>query len=402
MTIFLVSQHYDDDISTGICLKGIAAEIARDGEVTVLSGTPGSRNAGGAREPKVIEIPNWMPPKNALVRRGLAMLMFGAGVFASVLWRSTPETPVIVVTTPFFLPYAAVLAARFKRAPTVLIVHDLYPDALITAGLTSETSASARLIRRLNEWLYRTLDAIVIIGGDMKRHFQRYRAPTRDKLVYIPNWATLPARARPTNPSSPFRTSVAGRFVIGLSGNLGYTHDPETVFNSARRLADDPGIFFLMSGFGVGWERLKQLQEDANLPNVRMMERVPAEQFEDFIAAADAWIIPYRKHNAGISVPSRLYNLLAIGRPVIALSEPDSEHASILTEYDVGWVVPPEDPAALAETIRRVAADPMAAVDKGRRAAALVADRFTRERAGLAYRTLARRLSQSHVTARQR
>lgn len=75
---------------------------------------------------------------------------------------------------------------------------------------------------------------------------------------------------------------------------------------------------------GVGWKRLVAYQRKTSLPNVTLVERVPEDQLDQFLAAADAWIIPYRRNMSGISVPSRLYNLLAIGRPVIALTEADS------------------------------------------------------------------------------
>jgi colanic acid biosynthesis glycosyl transferase WcaI len=394
MTTILVTQHYiPDDTSTAAYMATIAHEISRDDEVVVLSGTPGSRKAGGKL--RVVELPNWYPPKHALFRRFLAMTMFGAGVFVAVLRWSTPTTPLIVVTTPFLLPYIAVLAAWLKRGRTALIVYDLYPEALINSGLTSETSLPARLIRRMNEWLYNKLDAIVIIGRDMEKHFAGYRAPTADKLVYIPNWATLPAGVRPL---SAYRENFRKPLVVGLSGNLGFTHDPDTVFAAAQHLTNEPNILFLLSGWGVGWERLKRLQQEATLPNVRIIERVPEEHLDDFLAAADIWIIPYRKHMAGISVPSRLYNLLAIGRPIIALAEPDAEHALMLSEHDAGWVVPPENPAALADTIRRAVAEPTLVLEKGERAVSIIASRFTREAASAAYRALARQLRRSNTT----
>ena len=399
MTTLLVTQHYIPDVtSTAAYMATIAHEMSRDDEVVVLSGTPGSSNASG--KPRVIELPNWNPPKHALFRRSLAMIMFGAGVFVSVLRWSTPTTPVIVVTTPFLLPYVAVLAAWLKRGRTALIVYDLYPEALVNSGLTAEASLPARLIRRMNEWLYNKLDAIVIIGRDMEKHFAGYRAPTADKLVYIPNWATLPACVRPFDPASPYRENSRKPFVVGLSGNLGFTHDPDTVFAAAQNLINEPNVLFLLSGWGVGWERLKRLQQEAKLPNVRIIERVPEEHLDGFLAAADVWIIPYRKHMAGISVPSRLYNLLAIGRPIIALAEPDAEHALMLNEHDAGWVVPPENPAALADTIRRAAAEPTLATEKGRRAVSIIASRFTREAASAAYRALAQQLRRSNTAAR--
>ena len=97
-------------------------------------------------------------------------------------------------------------------------------------------------------------------------------------------------------------------------------------------LRDDEDIHFLLSGWGIGFDQLRQMQAEARLPNVTLVDRVDDEQLETFLSAADVWIIPYRKNVAGVSVPSRFYNLLAIGRPVILVSEPDAEAALTVTE----------------------------------------------------------------------
>jgi colanic acid biosynthesis glycosyl transferase WcaI len=131
-----------------------------------------------------------------------------------------------------------------------------------------------------------------------------------------------------------------------------FTHDPVIVFEAARLLRDDPNIHFLLSGWGIGFDRLKEMQSQAALPNVSLVDRVADENLEAFLSAADVWLIPYRKNVAGISVPSRFYNLLAVGRPVLIVSERDAEAALTVAEHDVGWVVTPGDAEELARTIR--------------------------------------------------
>ena len=106
------------------------------------------------------------------------------------------------------------------------------------------------------------------------------------------------------------------------------------------------------------------MQAEARLPNVTLVERVADDELEQFLSAADIWLIPYRANVAGVSVPSRFYNLLAAGRPVILVSEPEAEAALIVAEDDLGWVVKPGEPGDLAEAIRvasRTAISPMAA-----------------------------------------
>lgn len=179
-----------------------------------------------------------------------------------------------------------------------------------------------------------------------------YRGMTRSKIRFIPNWATLPPAVRPAMPDNPFRRALSARFVVGLSGNLGFTHDPEIVFEAARLLRDEADIHFLLSGWGIGFERLKQLQASSNLPNVSFVARVADAELETFLAAADVWIVPYRENVAGVSVPSRFYNLLAVGRPVVLVSEPEAEAALTVVEDRLGWVVTPGRADELAAAIR--------------------------------------------------
>jgi glycosyltransferase involved in cell wall biosynthesis len=172
-----------------------------------------------------------------------------------------------------------------------------------------------------------------------------------------------------------------------MSGNAGFTHAPESVLEAARILKDNADIHFLLSGEGVGWVKIKEMQAASPLPNVTLVERVPDAELERFLSAADVWVIPYRRNNTGVSVPSRIYNLLAVGRPVIICSEPDAEAAILVREEEIGWAVPPENAEALAQAISSAASLPAITMQKGHRAT-VVASRYTRQIALKAYRDL--------------
>lgn len=353
--VVIVSQHYPPDRSTtAAIMSAIAEHLASEVPVLILSGTSGSATNDSAplSRPAVVEIKNWIPAKAALVRRAAAEAAFTMRAFLALLRKLQRGDVVLTVTAPFTLPYAVAAAARLKHAQSVLIMHDLFPEVLVMAGLLRATSILTKLIRGANSLMFRALNAVVTIGRDADAHLLRYKGMTREKIWFIPNWATLVPGVRPISTDNVYRPANA-RFVVGLSGNLGFTHDPVTVFDAAVRLSqEDPDIHFLLSGWGIGFERLKALQSEAALPNVTLWERVPEENLEELLSAADIWLIPYRKNVAGISVPSRFYNLLAVGRPVIIISEPDAEAALTVAEHDLGWVVMPGEPDQLAKAIR--------------------------------------------------
>jgi glycosyltransferase involved in cell wall biosynthesis len=389
--IILVTQHYAPiPSSTSSYMTDIAEELSRESQVLVITSAPGSASNSPSTEegkPEVIEIKSWWPGKSALVSRTFAAVLFSAQVFFAVLKHTRSDDVLLSVTTPFTLPYTVTVAAHLRKAASALIIYDFYPDSLVMAGFLSATSFLTRLLRLANKMMFRWLDAIVIIGRDMAPKLLAYPKVSMSKISLIPNWATMPIRYRELSSENPFRKLCGGRFVVAMSGNAGFTHDPVSVFEAARILKDNSDITFLLSGEGVGWTKIKEMQAASPIPNVTLIERVPESELESFLSAGDVWIVPYRKNNTGVSVPSRIYNLFAIGRPIIICSEPDAEAAILLQEEEIGWVTPPENPKALAQIIASAACDSASTAAKGRQAT-LVASRYTRQIALGAYRDL--------------
>ncbi|MCP1764497.1 glycosyltransferase family 4 protein [Bradyrhizobium japonicum] len=400
--IVVASQHYPPDPSTTAAIMAeIACRVAVNHEVIVLSGSPGELPASqtGPGKPRVIAIKNRMAGKAALVRRGLSELLFAARTFFALIRELRAGDVVVTVTAPFMLPYAVAAAARCKGARSALIMHDLFPDVLVMAEILKPGSFVTRTMRAANSLMFRALNAVITIGRDAERPLLSYSGMTRNKIRFIPNWATLVPAARPLAQDNPFRKALSARFIVGLSGNLGFTHDPDIVFEAARLLKDELDIHFLLSGWGIGFERLKQLQAEANLPNVSFVARVADAELEAFLAAANLWIIPYRKDVAGVSVPSRFYNLLAVGRPVALVSEPEAEAALTVVENGLGWVVTPGRADQLADAIRAASRCDAAAMAER---AVKAAGRFDRTTAMNAYAGLIDELLRNPDLAEQR
>lgn len=388
--IVLVSQHYAPYPSTTSgYMTEIAEELARKSRVMVITSAPGSASQQPPLpgRPEVIEIKSWWPGKSALVSRSLAAVLFSVQVFFAVLKHARQEDVLLSVTTPFTLPHTVTFAARLRKAASAVIIYDLYPDTLVMAGFLNATSFLTRWLRAVNGMVFAWLDAIVIIGRDMAPKLLAYPRVSTSSISLIPNWATMAIGYREITSANPFRRKSGGKFVVAMSGNAGFTHDPMSVLEAARLLADHGEIQFLLSGEGVGWARIKEMQAAEPTPNVTLVERVADEELEDFLSAGDIWIVPYRKNNTGVSVPSRIYNIFAIGRPIIICSEPEAEAAILLEEENIGWVTPPEDPKALAHCILQAATDAADTARKGHRAAQ-VAARYTPKVSLSAYRDL--------------
>jgi colanic acid biosynthesis glycosyl transferase WcaI len=370
--ILIACQHYVPDSSTtAVYTTAIAEGLAVDNPVLVLSASPNSASEASEdhKKPTVVEIPNLTPQKDALIKRTISISLLALRMFFSTLVQARRNDVVFCVTTPFTLPYTVILAAKLRDAATALLIYDLYPEALERAGLIKPRSLTARLMRLANAVLFRSLDAIITIGRDVEPLLLAYKGVTREKINFIPNWTLLSVGYRELAPSNRFRGDRHSQLIVGLSGNLGFTHSPLTVFEAARLLTEDKDIHLILSGWGIGWKELCELQAVDKLDNVTLMDAVPEAELVEFLSSADVWVISYRRNIAGVSVPSRLYNLLAVGRAVIVAAESCSEAALVIEEEGIGWVVPPEDPQQLANAIRLAASDRAATIQKGRRAA---------------------------------
>jgi colanic acid biosynthesis glycosyl transferase WcaI len=397
--IVMVSQCYAPDPSpTATYITEIANGLSEQHDVVVISGTAHSGMPGGGGEPFVMEVRTRTPEKAELARRAIAALLFSVNTFFATLKHVTKDDVVLCVTTPFTAPYFVTLAAKLRGALVILLIHDLYPDALAIAGLAKSDSLIARAIRLANGHLFRTLDAIITIGRDVEARLLTYRGVDKAKIKFIPNWTRLRIGYREAKPTNKFRSPFGDKFVVGLSGNLGFTHSAETVYEATRVLAEDPSLHMLFSGWGVGWKQLTELYAANPIGNVTLVDPVPESDLEEFLSAGDVWIIPYRRHVAGVSVPSRIYNLLAVGRAVIVTSEANSEAALMLREQDIGWVARPEDPGDLAATIRLAASDRDKIKAKGH-CAALVAQRYTYALAIDSYRKVVNEVSRNREAA---
>ena len=208
--LIFATQFYPPDTSTtAVYLGKIADMLAVDSKVVVISATPNPNllSADPRSNPALIEIRNWNPRKSAIVQRAAAVCLLAVRMFFSILKRATSSDIVFCITTPFTLPYTVLLAAKLRGAATLLLIHDLYPEALEAAGLIKSKSFAGRLIRFANTLLFRSLDAIVVIGRDVPPLILKYPGVKPDKLHIIPNWPLIPIGYRRDRPIQPFPRS---------------------------------------------------------------------------------------------------------------------------------------------------------------------------------------------------
>jgi colanic acid biosynthesis glycosyl transferase WcaI len=240
----------------------------------------------------------------------------------------------------------------------LLNVQDIHPDLSIESGLLRNRLAIKAALA-FERWIYRHHKTIVVISEGFKRNLVAKGVPAA-KIVVLPNWVDtdfiqpLPK----TNPVSE-KLGLAGKFVLMYSGTISISSYETLVriLDAAALLMDAPDIRIALVGEGFKAADLKAEAARRDLPNVVFLPFQPYPDLPRLLAGADVLLVPLDKEKSLLSVPSKLYNFMAAGRPILGLAHRDSEVFQILSDAGCGRCVPPDDPPGIAAEIRRMKGD---------------------------------------------
>ncbi len=382
----LSELYYPEETSTGYYLTKLAEGLAARRPVRVVCGQPSYSNRG-MRAPRD-EVHNrvaihrcWATTwnKDHLALRLVNLLTVSFSLVTYLLLHLRHGDRVLVVTNPPLLPFLVDWVCRMRGARCFLRVEDVYPEALGAAGLLSRHSRLARFLERRVRRLYRSVERIIVLGRDASKLVEGKLPPSLTaKLAVITNWADIdsaPHIARHENPLLA-RLGLGDHFVVQYSGNLGRTHNIAAIVSCAERLRHEPGIHFLVIGSGAKWAWLEQCIQSRSLQNVSLLRPCPRSELATSLNACDLSIIPFVEGMAGVSVPSRMYNVMAAGKPLIAMADHDSELARVVKEEGVGWVVPPDDIEGFARAVIEARSQPQRLQQMGRRAQRAVEQKY--------------------------
>lgn len=314
--------------------------------------------------------------------RLLGDLWFSLGVLLRLMTLPRPDV-ILVVTNPFILPSVVTLIRKLRSIPYVYLIHDLYPDMAVSVGVVQEKSTITRFFRNLQRLMLHQADAVIALGRCMKALVMERYAVSNEKLHVITNWAdpdsVVPKVSEEVKREVRKQYGLA-EFVCLYSGNLGLFHDFDTLLDAAKTLKDtEPRISFLIAGEGGAKPHIeKRIKEDA-LTNVTLTSLVPHAALPALLASVDVAAVSLTKGAEGQAVPLKLYNLLAAGKPVIAITSESAEVAQVVTEHDCGVQVSQGDVSKLVFSLQHLLANPQTVTEMGRRARKALEHHYTLE-----------------------
>jgi colanic acid biosynthesis glycosyl transferase WcaI len=391
-SLLFVNQHYWPDVaSTGQHLADLAEYLVGEGhEVSVLSSR--GRYVKGKVPAPLEEIRHGVTIRRVRTTgfgraRHLGRLIdyatFYLQALGTLLAGSNRYDGVIFLTTPPLLSFLGAIARALRGQRYGVWSMDLHPDAEIASGMLKRSSLAARLLEWMNAVGYRRADFVVDLGRHMKaRIVAKGVRPERAHTVHVWNRREeVEPTARESNPVID-ELGLRDNFVVMYSGNAGLVHEFAPILEAMRLTKDDPRIFWLFVGDGPRRPEIERFIAENAIANATYRGYFPREQLRYSLSVGDAHLISLRPQFVGISVPGKLYGIMASGRPAIFVGPEESESGETIVDAECGVVVDPAGVGAaeqIVETVRDWTADRSAAARVGERGRAAFLSGYERE-----------------------
>jgi len=394
MHILIITNYFPPEITgAGHLYYELAAGlVARGHAVTVVTGFPRWRVDQSKLKPeyrrrlllredvdgiRVLRVATVPLPLQFVVFRGPDHFLIALSFLLGGLRVKEPDV-ILVYSPPLPLGLSAWLLARRRQVPFMFNVQDIFPKYIVDSGVL-RNRALIRMFETIERFLYRKADAITV-HSEGNRDYLISQGVDAHKLVAVPNWVDTD-RMRPGPRQNEFRHQYGldSQFIVSYAGTIGYAQDLDTVIESAALLRDHPEIAFVFVGEGGEKPRLRSKAESLGLSNIRFLPIQPWEKYPLVLQTSDACLVNLKPTLTTPVVPSKLLNIMASGRPVVANVPPEGDAARIIREANCGLALEAGDARGLAEAILKLYRDPHLADELGRNGRRHAEARFSRE-----------------------
>jgi colanic acid biosynthesis glycosyl transferase WcaI len=362
--ILLLNLYYPPDTSaTAKMAESVVCALTAKNQVTVLCGRPSydpaerrpwriyqTEDAGAAR---IVRVGSTDFPRFQMKRRLINYLTYTALAIPRALFTSCDA--ILAMTDPPFQGITGVLVAILKGKPYFYNIRDMYPDMAVGGSIVAP-GLLARIWEKLHRWALCRATRIIVLGEDMRNRILA-KGVAAANIEIIRDGAELPSAGAPPAPlDAQVIQAIRGgfRFVLLHAGNLGFYGAWATLIGAARQVAQD-GIGFVFVGEGAQRAEIEALA--AGVSNVRFLPFFPPSKIPSVLAAADAHLITVKRGLEGVVVPSKMYGILAAGKPIVAVAPRETDAVSLGERLGFGVGADPDRPDEVASVLRGLAAD---------------------------------------------
>lgn len=388
MKVLLINQYFAPDVAAVAQLMGdLVEDMASAGlEIGVITGRAPynqTRNVAELERWDGVDCRVWRVPYIQIGSRGTVSRLLSYGTFmlsAFIRMLCCRRYDVVMVfTCPPLVGVLAWMYERLRRARVVSIVEDLYPDIAVALGFLPPRGLVTAGLSRLSVFLLGSSQRVVALSNGMKAKIAE-KGVNESKISVIENWADSKMIQPLEGIANPFAVEhgVSGKFVVQYSGHMGEAHEFETILSAATTLRKETDIHFQFIGDGPRQEEIETYIRCHGQANVSLLPYQQRADLKYSLGAASVSVVTLRPELTGLIVPSKIYGILAAGKPVILVGSQDCEIAQILTGGRCGFVVEPGDSAGFVRAVWNLYTNPELANTMGKQARNLLVRRFDR------------------------
>ncbi|PTT71825.1 MULTISPECIES: glycosyltransferase family 4 protein [unclassified Chryseobacterium] len=337
---------YPEETSTSFILTKIANRLSEKYHVKVVCGDPvydkqkKSSHFSLDSRVNVHRIKGWGGNKNSLLSRSLRFVFLSLSIFF-YLWKNVKKgEKVFMVTNPAPLILLLSILKRFKKIELIILVHDVFPENTIPAGIIkSEKSVLYRVLRSIFDKAYSKADLLITLGRDMQKvieaKIRKYNR--RSKIEIIENWGDTEG-IYPLLKEGVFNedSSLKDRIIFQYAGNLGRVQGLIELLHIIKKVKNDRLAFHFV-GEGAVRDTMIEYVKENQLTNVFFDGAYSREEQLQVLNKADVSFVSLAPKMFGLGVPSKTYNILAAGKPVLYVGEKNSEIDLLLRDENIGY-----------------------------------------------------------------
>lgn len=383
MRILLLNQYFHPDVAASAQrMSELAEDLAAAHAVTVIVGRPSYDPAASGGDPgptrrvRVRRVWSTRFPRYRAWLRVMNYLSYLGASLGAAIFSRRPDV-VVAGTDPPLAAWVGLVASRVHRVPFVHLLWDIQPHVAIAAGAIRE-STMTRLMERGHRRALRGAVRVIVPTAAMGRTAIEHGARPQ-AVIEISHWEDT-ALVAPRPKDNPFSRAhgLVDRFVVMYSGNIGLTQQLDRYLDLARRLHDIPDLTFVLVGEGAGKRELEDRARAVAGAPILVLPYQPREAMADSLASADVCLAPIGPGLTRFMLPSKVYTIMASGRPVLAAIDLDSDLAETITQLGCGRVIAPGDLDSAERELRWFHANPGARAEMGQRARRVAEERYSR------------------------
>jgi glycosyltransferase involved in cell wall biosynthesis len=354
MKILIFNRSFYPDVeATGQFLTELCEDLTLYGHsVTVICGKPyhSDNKKYNLKKMNIVRVWGTTLPKHILIFRLINLgIYFLFSFFAGFLISEKPDL-IIAQTDPPLSCLLGLFFSKWYRVKFIYSVKDMHPEVGIITGKLKNPILNF-ILEKSNMISYKKADMIISIGLDMKQKICE-KGVNPKKIEVINDWADISEITPIETDKNSFleKNNLKDKFIVMYSGNIGLTQGLERIIDLANHFKKNNILRFVLIGEGASKLKLQEKAKELNLENIIFLSYQQKNELKYSLSAANIHLITMEKGLSGVMVPSKIYGILACGRPFLGLVDQDSEVSTIANDYKCGFIIDPNDTEKIVST----------------------------------------------------